>query len=148
MMGDSSHAIVPFYGQGMNSGFEDCTVFNEIFEANNHDWSKSFRSFSDTRKKDADAISNLALQNFIEMRDLVADESFLLRKKIEKKIYSKYPEKWVPLYSQVTFSHTPYSEALANGNRQEKIMDSIMAKENIETIWDSKEVEDEILEMI
>lgn len=148
MMGDSSHAIVPFYGQGMNSGFEDCTVFNEIFEANNHDWSKSFRSFSDTRKKDADAISNLALQNFIEMRDLVADESFLLRKKIEKKIYSKYPEKWVPLYSQVTFSHTPYSEALANGNRQEKIMDSIMAKENIEIIWDSKEVEDEILEMI
>lgn len=148
MMGDSSHAIVPFYGQGMNSGFEDCTVFNEIFESNKRDWEKSFKEFFDTRKKDADAISNLALQNFIEMRDLVADESFLLRKKIEKKIYSKYPEKWVPLYSQVTFSHTPYSEALANGKRQEKIMDCIMAKENIEQLWDSQEVEDEILEMI
>ncbi|MDB9963786.1 FAD-dependent monooxygenase [Vicingaceae bacterium] len=148
MIGDSSHAIVPFYGQGMNSGFEDCTVFNQIFELNNRNWEKSFKAFSDTRKKDADAISNLALQNFIEMRDLVADESFLLRKKIEKKIYSKYPEKWVPLYSQVTFSHTPYSEALANGKRQEKIMDCIMAKENIEQLWDSQEVEHEILEMI
>ena len=148
MMGDASHAIVPFYGQGMNSGFEDCTVFNEIFEANNRNWKESFNQFAATRKKDADAISTLALQNFIEMRDLVADEKFLLRKKIEKKIYDKYPNKWVPLYSQVTFSHTPYSEALANGKRQEKIMDCIMAKPNIEVIWDSQEVEDEILEMV
>lgn len=148
LMGDSSHAIVPFYGQGMNSGFEDCSVFNDVFVKNDAHWGKSFEEFSKNRKKDADAISSLALQNFIEMRDLVADEMFLLRKKIEKKIYAKYPEKWMPLYSQVTFSHIPYSEALANGKRQEKIMDCIMAKENIQQIWDSQEVEDEILEMI
>lgn len=148
LMGDSSHAIVPFYGQGMNSGFEDCSVFNDVFLKNNSDWKKSFEEFSKTRKKDADAISNLALQNFIEMRDLVADELFLLRKKIEKKIYNKYPEKWMPLYSQVTFSHIPYSEALANGKRQEKIMDCIMAKENIKELWDDQEIEDEILKMI
>jgi len=148
MMGDASHAIVPFYGQGMNSGFEDCTVFNEIFEKNNKDWKSSFREFSLSRKKDADAISNLALQNFIEMRDLVGDESFLLRKKIEKKIYLKHPTKWVPLYSQVTFSHIPYSEALTNGKRQEKIMDQIMVKPNINDVWDSVEIENEILEML
>ncbi|MBL4707721.1 MAG: FAD-dependent monooxygenase [Flavobacteriales bacterium] len=148
MMGDSSHAIVPFYGQGMNSGFEDCSVFNDIFLKNDSHWGNSFNEFSKTRKKDTDAISNLALQNFVEMRDLVGDELFLLRKKIEKKIYTKYPKKWMPLYSQVTFSHIPYSEALANGKRQEKIMSYIMEKENIEHVWDSQEVEDEILEMI
>ncbi len=145
MMGDSSHAIVPFYGQGMNSGFEDCTVFEELYESNKGDWSASFTAFSDQRKKDTDAISDLALQNFIEMRDLVGDEMFLLRKRIEKKIFEKHPEKWMPLYSQVTFSHIPYAEALKNGKRQELIMDSIMAKNNIKTIWDSEEVEKEIL---
>jgi len=148
LMGDSSHAIVPFYGQGMNSGFEDCSVFNEIFEANQRNWATTFNEFSDKRKKDADAISELALQNFIEMRDLVGDTNFLLRKKIEKKIYSKHPNKWMPLYSQVTFSHLPYSVALANGKRQEKIMDKIMAKPDIDKIYDSAEIENEIIKMI
>lgn len=147
LMGDSSHAIVPFYGQGMNSGFEDCTVFDEIFESSNRNWNEAFHKFSAHRKKDADAISELALQNFIEMRDLVADASFLLRKKIEKKIYENHPQKWMPLYSQVTFSHIPYSEALAAGKRQEKIMDKIMSKPNIEEIWDSPEIESEILKL-
>ena len=145
LMGDASHAIVPFYGQGMNSGFEDCSVFDEIFEASGRDWSASFEAFSTQRKPDADAISNLALQNYIEMRDLVADPSFLLRKKIEQKIFEKYPDKWMPLYSQVTFSHIPYAEALAAGNRQRAIMDKIMSKKNIESEWDSEAIEQEIL---
>ncbi len=147
MMGDSSHAIVPFYGQGMNSGFEDCSTFHEIFENSNKNFSKAFDSFSKTRKKDTDAIADLALQNFIEMRDLVGDEQFLLRKKIEKKIFEKHPDKWTPLYSQVTFSHIPYSEALAAGKRQERIMDCIMERPLIREEWDSEEVEKEILKM-
>lgn len=147
LMGDSSHAIVPFYGQGMNSGFEDCTVFNTIFESSARNWDQAFNQFSETRKKDTDAISDLALQNFIEMRDLVGDEQFLLRKKIEKKIFEKHPSKWMPLYSQVTFSHIPYSEALAAGKKQDKIMDAIMAKPNIENTWDSNEIEADILKM-
>lgn len=147
LMGDSSHAIVPFYGQGMNSGFEDCTVFNTIFESSDRNWDQAFNQFSETRKKDTDAISDLALQNFIEMRDLVGDEQFLLRKKIEKKIFEKHPSKWMPLYSQVTFSHIPYSEALAAGKKQDKIMDAIMAKPNIENTWDSNEIEADILKM-
>jgi kynurenine 3-monooxygenase len=148
LMGDASHAIVPFYGQGMNSGFEDCTVFDGIFEEANRNWESAFLQFSQQRKQDTDAIADLALQNFIEMRDLVADQNFLLRKKIEKKIFEKHPDKWMPLYSQVTFSHIPYSEALSNGKRQERIMDCIMAKPDIHTTWDSPEIEKEIIDMV
>lgn len=148
LMGDASHAIVPFYGQGMNSGFEDCSVFDDIFESNQRDWATAFSEFSDKRKADADAISELAIQNFTEMRDLVADPDFLLRKKIEKKIYDKYPNKWMPQYSQVTFSHIPYSEALSEGNRQREIMDKVMAIKDIHSRWDSEDVENMILNAI
>jgi len=145
LMGDASHAIVPFYGQGMNAGMEDCSVFHEMLEGFDGDWSSLFNKFSDQRKPDGDGILELALQNYIEMRDLVGDPDFLLRKKIEKKIYDKYPDKWMPLYSQVTFSHIRYSEALATGKRQAKIMDEIMAIPNIHERWDSDEVEQAIL---
>lgn len=148
MIGDASHAIVPFYGQGMNAGFEDCTLFNQVFENNNRDWEKSFDQFSRERKDDADAIADLALQNFIEMRDLVGDEMFLLRKKIEKEFSKKHPEKWMPLYSQVTFSHIPYSTALKQGQKQDRIMDEIMKMPNITNIWNSQIVEDEILKQL
>lgn len=145
LMGDASHAIVPFYGQGMNSGFEDCTVFDQVFEACEGDWPSAFEQFSRERKPDADAISDLALRNYIEMRDLTGDPMFLLRKKIEKRIFEKHPDKWMPLYSQVTFSHIPYHEALAEGKRQDQIMEKIMAKPNIKDVWDSVEIEHEIL---
>ncbi|MGD1844775.1 MAG: FAD-dependent oxidoreductase [Salibacteraceae bacterium] len=148
IIGDASHAIVPFYGQGMNSGFEDCTVLTDILDRNNGDWSTTIPEFAAHRKPDADAISDLALRNFIEMRDLVGDEGFLLQKKIEKRIYDRHPEKWVPLYSMVTFSHRRYSEALALGKKQDKIMASVMAMENIKERWDSDEVEQRILEQL
>lgn len=146
LMGDASHAIVPFYGQGMNSGFEDCSVFAEMLDQHEgEDWEKLFHDFSVLRKPDGDAIAELALTNYIEMRDLVGDEMFLLRKKIENKIYAKHPDKWMPLYSQVTFSHIRYSEALATGNKQREIMDSIMSKADIKDVWDSDAIEQEIL---
>ena len=88
------------------------------------------------------------VKNYIEMRDLVGDESFLLRKKIEKRIFEKHPNKWMPLYSMVTFSHTPYSDALALGKKQEAIMDSVMSMPNIGDIWDSEEIENKILSQI
>lgn len=145
ILGDSSHAIVPFYGQGMNSGFEDCTVLEELLNAKGENWPEVLAEFEKLRKPDADAIADLAMRNFVEMRDLTGDPTFLLRKKIEARFFNKYPEKWMPLYSMVTFSHIRYSEALAEGLRQDKIMAEVMAIPNVEEIWDGEQVENMIL---
>lgn len=149
LIGDAAHAIVPFFGQGMNCGFEDCSVLNELMNKHGEDWSAILNEFQSLRKPDADAIADLALNNFIEMRDKVADPKFLLQKKIEAKLHSKYPEKWIPAYAQVTFSpHIRYSEALQRGSRQEAIMQQVMKMENIENRWEDEEVEKLILEKL
>ncbi len=141
LLGDASHAIVPFYGQGMNSGFEDCTILDQLVDQYQEDWPTIIQAFNTTRPKDANAIAELALRNFIEMRDLVGDPMFLLRKKIEKHLHQKYPNEFLPLYSMVTFSHIPYSEALAEGQAQDKLFDNILAIDNIEQNWNSAEVD-------
>jgi kynurenine 3-monooxygenase len=148
LLGDSAHAIVPFYGQGMNSGLEDCTVFFDMYEKHKDDVNALFQSFSEQRVPDGNAIADLALYNYIEMRDLAGDVDFLLRKKIERKFSDMYPNKWMPLYSQVTFSHIRYSEALAAGNRQRKIMDEVMKMEDIHQNWDEQNVIEKILTLI
>ncbi len=148
LIGDAAHAIVPFYGQGMNCGFEDCTVFDELLGKYGDDLKTIFNEFQNLRKPDTDAIAELAYMNFIEMRDLVGSQQFLLQKKIEALMHEKYPTKWQPLYSQVTFSDIPYSKALANGHRQQEIMKKIMKLNDIEKKWDSKEVEKMILDHI
>ncbi|MCG8384123.1 MAG: FAD-dependent monooxygenase [Cytophagales bacterium] len=138
ILGDASHAIVPFYGQGMNSGFEDCRVLNALLDEHKDNWERVLPEFQQLRKPDADAISDLALRNFIEMRDLVADENFLLRKKIEAKLQELYPGLWIPLYSMVTFQEElRYSEALRQGQRQQKIMDEVMEMPSIADRWQS-----------
>lgn len=146
LIGDASHAIVPFYGQGMNSGFEDCSVLDGLIEKNNHDWDRILPEFQTLRKPDADAIAELAMRNYIEMRDLVGDPKFLLQKKIEARLHEKHPEAWMPLYSQVTFSHRRYSEALAEGKEQDKIMEAFMDLPDIEQRWDDPELARAILE--
>ncbi len=148
LIGDASHAIVPFYGQGMNCGFEDCTVLNQLMEKYGDDWYTIFGEFEKERKPNADAIADLAMRNFIEMRDLTGDEDFLFRKKIEGWFSAKHPDKWLPLYSMVTFSHIPYSEALAEGVRQDRIMDEIMKMPDINTNWQSVAVEEKILSLL
>jgi kynurenine 3-monooxygenase len=138
LIGDAAHAIVPFYGQGMNAGFEDCKVLNELLDKHGDDWSKALPEFEMLRKPDADAIAQLALDNFVEMRDLVGDADFLLRKKIEAKIHQQFPGKWIPLYSMVTFHNDMrYSEALKIGKRQKEIMDKVMATPGIESNWEA-----------
>jgi kynurenine 3-monooxygenase len=145
LMGDAAHAIVPFYGEGMNCGFEDCFVFDQLIEKYNGDFSKVLPEYAKSRKPNGDAIAELSLRNFIEMRDLVADPKFLLRKKIEGWFAEKHPDKWLPLYSQVKFSNTPYAEALASGIRHDSIMANVMALPNIESNWNSEQVEKLIL---
>jgi kynurenine 3-monooxygenase len=149
LIGDAAHAIVPFFGQGMNCGFEDCSVLNSLIGKYNGDWSSVFSEYQQLRKPDADAIAELAVNNFVEMRDKVGDPKFLLQKKIEAQFSAKYPDKWIPAYAQVTFSpQIRYSDALRNGARQEAIMKEIMKLPDIETNWDSDLVEKMILEKL
>ena len=149
LMGDAAHAIVPFYGQGMNCGFEDCIVFNKLIDEMGNDWESIFEKFELLRKPDGDAIADLAVANFVEMRDKVGKADFLLQKKIEAWFSTKHPDKWIPLYTMVTYSpQIRYSEALQEGNRQEKIMNKVMSLKGIDQKWDSKEVEEMILELL
>lgn len=148
LLGDAAHAIVPFYGQGMNAGFEDCTAMNRLLDETGDDFTRVFPAFTRERKPAGDAILELALRNYIEMRDKTADKEFLLQKKIEARFSERHPEKWIPLYSQVTFSHIPYADALRSGDRQQRIMDHIMAIPDIDLLWDSEEVENRMLELL
>ena len=125
LLGDSAHAIVPFFGQGMNAAFEDCTYLNECIDKFPGEWDKIFNAYQEMRKVNTDAIADLAQENFVEMRDLVADARFQLKKKIETLLYSKYPEVFIPKYSMVTFLRVPYSAALQRGRLQEAILQEL-----------------------
>jgi kynurenine 3-monooxygenase len=153
LLGDAAHGIVPFYGQGMNCGFEDCVVLDHLIpnpaplgDGSGEIWKNIFQKFQDLRKPDGDAIAELAIENYIEMRDKVADPKFLLQKKIEARFSEKHPERWTPLYVMVTYrDDMRYSEALTKGKVQEEIMKKIMAMPDIETEWESPEIERMIL---
>ena len=140
LIGDAAHATVPFYGQGMNAGFEDCMVLAGLMEKHDENWPAIFEEYSRERKPDGDALQDLSLDNYLVMRDYVADPAFLLRKKIEAKFSEQYPDKWMPLYSQVTFSTIRYSVAYKQGQIQTEIMDLVMRLPDIENRWDSDEV--------
>jgi kynurenine 3-monooxygenase len=149
LIGDAAHAIVPFFGQGMNCGFEDCSVLNGLMDKYGDNWKTILSEYQEMRKPDGDAIAELALNNFIEMRDKVADPKFLLQKKIEARLHEKYPDKWIPAYSQVTFSpQIRYSEALKRGQMQEAIMQEVMRMQGIEEKWESDDIEKNILEKL
>lgn len=136
LIGDAAHAIVPFYGQGMNAGFEDCRILDQLLDEHSDAWHIVLPAFQEQRKKDCDAIADLAYLNFIEMRDLVADPEFLLRKKIEARLHELYPDEWIPLYSMVTFrDDIRYSDAYRAGKKQEKIMDEVMKAPHIARRW-------------
>ena len=137
LIGDAAHGIVPFYGQGMNAAFEDCRILNDMLDESADEWKTALNRFQTLRKEDTDAIAQLAFDNFLEMRDLVADPEFLLRKKIEARLHELYPDKWIPLYSMVTFhDDIRYSDAYRTGKKQAMIMDEVMATPGIATGWE------------
>ena len=149
LIGDAAHAILPFFGQGMNCGFEDCSILNGLVTKHHDDWTAILSEFQQLRKPDTDAIAELALNNFIEMRDKVADPRFLLQKKIEARLNENFPGKWIPSYSQVTFSpHIRYSEALRNSQRQDEVMQGVMQLPNIEEIWNDDVLHHKIIEQL
>jgi len=148
LLGDAAHATVPFYGQGMNSGFEDCSVMWQLMLKHNENWGKVFAEYQEQRKPDGDAVQDLSLHNYHVMRDYVSDPKFLLQKKIEKHFNEKYPDKWIPLYSQVTFSDIRYSDAWKTGMRQENIMKRLMEFPDIENQWETKAIENKWLALV
>jgi kynurenine 3-monooxygenase len=137
LIGDAAHAIVPFYGQGMNAGFEDCTVLMRLLDQYQDNWTLTREAFQQERIPDANAIADLALRNFVEMRDLVADPDFQLRKRIEARLHEAMPDKWLPLYSMVTFTDMPYSTALKLGQQQDVIMEKVLKRPDIGQ-WESE----------
>lgn len=126
LIGDAAHAIVPFYGQGMNAGFEDCTVLASLLDTYGDDWGTILKEYERKRKPNGDAVANLALNNFTEMRDKVADPKFLERKKIEKELGNRYPDRFISVYEMVSFSHIPYSTAIQCIQAQDKLLEQIM----------------------
>jgi kynurenine 3-monooxygenase len=122
LLGDAVHAIVPFFGQGINCGFEDCTCLVELIDRHGANRARVFAEFEKQRKVNTDAIADMAIENFTEMRDRVADARFLLRKKVELALEAKYPQLFVPKYAMVTFHRIPYSVALARGTVQDRML--------------------------
>lgn len=142
LIGDAAHAIVPFYGEGMNAGYEDCKVLNDLLNEHGDDnWATVLDAYGKQRKPNGDAIADLSMRNFVEMRDLVADPQFILRKKIEGRLQAKHPDQWLPLYSQVKFTNTSYADALREGQRHDRIMEQVLAMPGVAERWDSEEVE-------
>ncbi|KAG7153483.1 SUMO-activating enzyme subunit 2-like [Homarus americanus] len=121
IMGDAAHAMVPFYGQGMNCGMEDCVVFDELLELYNDDLSQVLPAYTKQRNPDAEAIVDLAMYNYIVMRDLVNSKLFLLRKKWDDLLSSLFPRTWTPLYTMVTFTRVRYHLCIANKEWQDRI---------------------------
>lgn len=127
LLGDAAHAIVPFFGQGMNCAFEDCTVLNECLDEYGQNWGHVFHAWQERRKANTDAIADLALENFIEMRDRVADPHFHFMKKVGLELEQRFPDHFIPAYSMVTFHRTPYAVALQRGRIQQEILELLCA---------------------
>ena len=120
LLGDAAHAIVPFYGQGANAAFEDCVVLDECLRAHPADRERAFAEFEARRKVHTDALAGLAIGNFLEMRDKTASRLFLWGKRTEKVLHKLFPRSFVPLYYMVTFSRTPYADAVRRARMQWK----------------------------
>lgn len=127
LIGDSAHAVVPFYGQGMNASFEDCRILNQLIDEHGTNWEKVFNEFTLQRKPNADAIADMAEENFYEMRDAVANPIFQRKRELETKLEQTFPD-YFSKYSMVTFREDlPYSVAKEKGNAQDKLLMEICA---------------------
>ena len=126
LLGDAAHAIVPFFGQGLNCGMEDCVVLDGLLEEFGHDMARVFSTFERVRKPNADAIADMALENFVEMRDKVGDPRFILKKQVERRIEQAMPDLYRSRYATVMYSHNPYRVAFDAGKIQQGIFDTLL----------------------
>jgi len=122
LVGDAAHAVVPFYGQGMNAAFEDCVVLEECLAEFPNDRERAFAEYFFRRKENADALADLAVENFIEMRDKTASRVFRAKKKLDHLLEGLLPGIYLPLYTMVTFTRIPYAEAARRARMQDRIV--------------------------
>lgn len=141
LMGDAAHAIVPFYGQGMNCSFEDVVVFDEMIDRHGNDWTKVFDEYQKERKPNADAIADLAVQNYYEMADKVGDKHFLHKKHIEHALSELYPDRFKSQYELTTFSLSGYKYALDMGQKNDQLLERIISEGAEERIQDPQYME-------
>ncbi len=125
LVGDAAHAIVPFFGQGMNCGFEDCTVLDDLISKKPNDWKSVFQQFTNERVEHANAIADMALENFHEMKDKVGDPSFLLKKQIENRLEQAFPSLYRSRYAMVTYSLIGYAHAYQLGIIQKQLINEL-----------------------
>jgi kynurenine 3-monooxygenase len=131
-MGDAAHAIVPFYGQGMNASFEDVLVLDQLMDSGIQQWNELFEEFATTRKKDADAIANLALDNFHEMKEHTADPIFQRKRSIEVRLEQERPRDYQSKYSMVTFRpELTYHQAMTRGRAQDKAIEQLLRENKL-----------------
>ncbi|XP_076100303.1 kynurenine 3-monooxygenase-like [Mytilus galloprovincialis] len=126
IMGDAAHAMVPFYGQGMNCGFEDCIVLNDMLDKHSDNLELALKAYTEHRNPDAKAIVDLAMYNYVEMRKSVNSKMFLLRKKIDNMLHWIFPNSWVPLYTMVSFSRERYHLCIAKRQQQDKVLSTFI----------------------
>ena len=126
LIGDAAHAIVPFFGQGMNASFQDCTTLNKLIKKEKNDWGSIFSTFSKQHVVNGHAIADMAIENYEEMRDSVNKTSFQAQRKLEFSLEKQFPNKFIPRYSMVSFSERPYSEVYNKGEKQYKLLNALL----------------------
>ena len=141
LIGDAAHVIFPYYGQGANAGFEDCSVLVECLKQSKHNWSEAFKRYERMRKPKMDTNADLCAEHYIELRKSLADPRFVFRKQIERRLSDLYPERYQPLYSMIAFTCMPYIEAVAIEREQRVIVDEIMNIRNIGPQWTQDQID-------
>ena len=126
LIGDAAHAIVPFFGQGMNASFQDCSILAGLIDMNKNDWKTIFDAFSATQVENGHAIADMAIENYIEMRDHVNNIEYKKKRTLELKLERMYPGQFIPRYSMVAFHQIPYSEVYERGEKQFKIINELL----------------------
>jgi len=126
LIGDAAHAVVPFFGQGMNASFQDCSTLAKLMGQNENDWKTIFNAFSSVQVENGHAIADMALENYMEMRDHVNDPEYKKRREMELKLERMFPGQFIPRYSMVSFHQIPYAEVYQRGEKQFKIIGDVL----------------------
>jgi len=151
ILGDAAHAIVPFHGQGMNCAFEDCGALNACLTRAGEDWDTALAEFEDERKPNADAIADLSLENYLEMRSSVRDARFQLQQELAWRLEERYPDRFIPRYSMVMFHRIPYAEAKRRGAIQDEILDALTASvhnlDHVDLVYADRLIEEKLADM-